>query len=202
MNANIFYHNIEPNDPGSLEYSVTEELNYFRNYLYTSIESLDVEKYGIEWEKDERIAYKLYPLQRIKIQKPKNRILVNINPDEFNPRKPLMNSDEEPVEYSGYEKTDKGIIFTLSDKVELSEGNVIYYGRTQVSWELLSSGFSKKFTHLEDNQKNSYYPENLQTFSNHIIIDIKQSIPEGTQLYIDGLKIEYEEIPLNILRGL
>lgn len=203
MNSNIFYHNLEPNDPHSLENSVTGELNYFRKYLYTSIESLDVEKYGIEWEKDERIAYKLSPLQRIKIQKPKNRILVNINPDEFNPRKPLMNSDEEPVEYSGYEKTDKGIIFTLSDKVELSEGNVIYYGRTQVSWALISTGFTKKITHLEDNQKNNYYPENLQTFSNQIIIDIKQSIPEGTQLYIDGLKIEYEEIiPLKNLRGL
>lgn len=61
----IFYHNTETNYPKELARSVQRELSFFEKYLLKAIKSMNVEKYGMHWEKDENLTFLIYPTQDI-----------------------------------------------------------------------------------------------------------------------------------------
>jgi hypothetical protein len=201
VEPNIFYYNVEPEDPGKLSTFVHNELVYFQDYVYKAIKSMDIEKYGLEWTKDERITYKLYPKSRITIEKPHKSILLRMPPDDFKATKPLMKSNQELLTHTLTGRTELGIIILVGDNEELTPGESIYYGLEPLKWEYLSRGFSGKIDYLTDKKGTKYSINNYKDNADFYVANLDCTLPSNIELAVKGVKITYTESKINTLRG-
>jgi len=145
----IFFHNTEPQRPEEVARSVQKELRYFEIFLLKAINSMDVSRYKLEWEKDENLTYELYPNQVLEIPKPKNRIKLFLESGDFSKRKSITNEDGNRIEYEDFEISEDGITLILKETERLVEGQEIWYGHDLVEWKSLGSGFSGSIQTVE-----------------------------------------------------
>jgi len=199
----IFYHNTEPNRPKELAVSVQRDLNYFNRYLLKAINSMDIKRYGLEWEKYDNILYTINPSQIIYIKKPKNRVLLSLKDTNFSTNISLMKGSGEKIRVERYEITHDGVVLILSEGENISTGEEVYYGRDSVKWRNLSSGFSGKIEYLEDRMENKYTVFKVEKKADIYLLNLKgrDRIQEGIDLFINNVKVDYEVKSINTLKG-
>ncbi len=199
---NLFFQNVETHNPGHLMSFVYHELGFFYRYLQKAIRSMDVERYGLKWEKDASIRYQIEPSQRINVQKPHKRIKVFISPSEFRTDIPIQREDGIIVEIVSYEEEEEGIVVFLDEKTQLNPKDIIYYRMRPVEWKTLSVEFSSRLEYLEDCHGSKYQIQRRKMGSDYYEFEMKNPVPSNIELYIDGIKIEYEERSISTLVGI
>ena len=191
--ANIFYHNIEPYHPDVLANDVIRELSYFKKYLSNAIDSLNVERYGMEWEEDERFTYRITPNSIIKIKIPQKRILIKIPPESYDREVAILNSKYRPIQCSFVEETDAGVILELGQDDDINKNEEISYGRDIVEWELISAKIPDTIIQLNDG-KHKYTVIHQEKSVDYTILYLDTNIQNATNLLIEKQKIEFEDI--------
>lgn len=190
---NIFYHNIDPVHPETLASDVIRELSYFQKYLKNAMESLDVKRYGMRWEKDERFVYRITPNSIIKVTLPKKRLLMKISPESYNREVPILNSEYMPIQFSFVEKSSDGIILELKQDDAITENDEISYGRDIVEWDVVSEKIPATITQISDGKKNYTVIKQEKSFDS-IILYLDTNIPNITNLLIGKQKVDFENI--------
>lgn len=201
----IFYSNTEPNYPEVLANSVQRELNYFNRFLIEAIKNMDVGRYAMEWEKDEDLTYSLYPIQVLEIKKPKNRLKLKLVDDEtFSRKKAITDENGELIDYESFEVINDSVILILKESKIIPRGEKLYYGRQEIEWEYLASGFTGKFDYLEDRSGKRYYATNVEQKASSYMVYLKagNSVKPDTDLFVNGMKIGYRILPINTIKGL
>ena len=191
--ANLFFQNLEQNDPDRYYQDTKGELYYFYKYIKNSIESLDVERYALNWREIKSFHYYLNPLAKIKIFKPEIRIFVQIPPQDFDPRKQFFDEEDCIVEFNHHEKTGDGIYLSLQPDFNLTEGEPLYYGRRQVDWRYISSSKMEAISDIRDSKNNKIRvigtPED---FGEYFILNLSEHPEKNEVLYLDGQRIEHK----------
>lgn len=200
----IFYHNAEPHKPKLLADTVKKELKYFERFLLKAEKSMSIERYKMGWEKDEDITYSIYPTKILEIDKPKNRIKLKVDRDKFSKDKGIMNENGEKINYETFEYTDEGVILILPNSKNVAVDEEIYYGFDKVEWESLYSGFTGKMDYLEDRSGRKYKIKRKEEKANfyRLHIDCKENLRSGTDLFINGVKVEYRLNTVRSLKGI
>lgn len=191
---NIFYCNVESKNPDDLEEIVVRELLYFKRYLQKSIDSLDVERYGLEWEKDEYLYYNISTHFKINVKKPKLRLLLKLSESEFNPQIQIYYDNNKVLSYTFEKMTEIGVIVEIANKESVNQDTKLYYGIKPVKWEIAFSGFPEKIKHLSDKNNKIYNVLSQEDSSDHIRFELNREVPEGTGLYFENQRLEYEVI--------
>lgn len=199
----LFFYNIEKDYPEQLSRYIYRELGYFAQYIRNAIQSMDTSKYGMSWAKDEDITYTIYPKVVIEINKPKNKILLKIDFNNFSTHKVLMDQNGYLVEYENAKKTKEGIILTLKVGSSLSLNSELYYGRDNVEWQPLTLNSIKKIEYLTDDEKNRYSIIKIEEGTEKYTVYLDNFIQPFTNLYInDGEMIDYNIKSISTLKGI
>ncbi len=199
----IFYHNAEPQRPEEVARSVQKELCYFESFLLKAINSMDVSRYKLEWEKDENLRYELYPNQILEIPKPRNRLKLFIDPNGFSERKPITNEEAIQIEYEDFEREKDGIVLILKNEERISEGEDIWYGHDKVEWKSLSSGFSGSIQLVEVMDRTYEVFKAQETAEKYILqFQGKSRVPSGSTICIKDVKVKHKERKMTTLRGI
>lgn len=198
---NIFYHNIDPVHPESLAGDVIGELTYFKQYLSNAIKSLDVKRYGMEWEEDERLTYRIIQNSIIKVTIPKKRILIKISSESYDREVAILNSKYRPIQCSFVEKTNAGIILELEQDDDINENEEISYGRDIVEWSEVSAKMPDVINKLSDG-KHDYRVIHQEKSVESIILHLDTNIRNVAILLIAEQKVEFEDITRYNLDGL
>ena len=191
---NIFYHNIEPKNPDDLEDIVVRELLYFKKYLQKSIDSLDIKRYELEWEKDEYLYYHISPHFKINVKKPKLRLLLKLSESEFNPQIPILNDVNQLVSYTFVSTNVSRVLVEIMNKESVNQDTKLYYGIKPIEWEVAFSGFPEKIEHLSDENNKIYNVLSQEDSSDYIIFELNKEVSEGIELYFENQRLEYELI--------
>ena len=190
---NIFYHNIEPHNPGHLANDVIGELNYFKQYLSKAIDSLNVERYGMEWKEDEHLIYRIVPNSTLKFKIPKKRLMIKIPQGSYNQEVPILNSKYIPIRCRFIEETNSGIILELEQDDEIDEYEEISYGRDITEWEQISVAIPDIISQLSDGNR-TYRVIHQEKVGDSIALQIDDNIGNTSNLFIDKQKIKFDDI--------
>ncbi len=202
----LFFNNVEPNYPEELAERARKELRYFEDYLWKAIKGMRNERYNMAWEKDENLPYVLFPNIVIKINKPRNQILINIAETDFDPEKPILKEDGYQLRYKDYIVEKDYVNIILSEGEDLSLGEKLYYGHIEIDWKSISSGFldNKEKLTITDRMGNKINTVDQKDTTEEYIVQVPgiEKLGNKKELFIGEMKIDYEIVPLQTLKGL
>lgn len=136
--ALLHYYNIDDIDsPKDYMEQIKLELGNIDDVLRNAIGKLSVKDLGLEWEEDKRYRYVLKPLLAVKIPKRFNRLRLFIDPSEFNPKVPLMNSKYEQMAIIRHEFEADSVVVEVKENI--ADNDILYYGPRTISWERVKS---------------------------------------------------------------
>lgn len=190
--ANIFFQNIEQNNPDRFYRDTEGEINYFKQYIKKSIDSLDVKRYALNWREIKSYDYIIEPYTRIKITKPEIKIFISVNPQDFDPRKQFFNENDQIIEFKSHEKIKDGVSLSFNSDFNLKENEKLYYGRRETEWKYISPAAFKDLNNLCDLQNNKLKifgePED---HGEYFLLNITKTLENNEPLFLNGKSIGY-----------
>lgn len=191
---NLFHFNVDPSYPQDFS-KVNRQLEYFSRYINTLIKKLDVKDYGLVWTQIEDYRYIIRRNQKIRIERPKKTILVNL-PD-FDPERHLtVERSQKTLKYQRYDRIKNGITFTLPDSMDILPDDNLYYGTQKVEFSFISKGNEKNPQFLIDQAGRKYRVQNLINDGEYFIVDLISDHPfkKNEELFFSGFQLNYSEI--------
>lgn len=190
---NIFHSNVDPTYPQVFR-KVNRRLEYFSRYIRTLIEKLDVKDYKLTWTQIEDFRYSIQRHPKIRIEKPKKKIQVDVS--DFDPERPLtIERSQKILKYLHYDRTKKGIVFTLPDTADIRPDDCLYYGTKTANFTFVSKGAEEHLQVLSDETGRTYRVLNLVNDGEYFVVDLgsEHQLPKNGKLLLGSVLVKYSE---------
>lgn len=160
-----------------------------------AIQGLNSQDISMCWKEARVYVYRLNPRQRLRLEKKKNRVLLDIPGNDFDKNVPILRLPQyHPISIEDVEISNEGIVIELNDGEFLKDGEQVNYKGNIIKWERRSSSFSGKVAVLEDEKGNRYEVDLWIDRKDYHEVQMKKRVPVGTKIKLGGQVHNYTEI--------